>query len=81
MSSLCCPTCWEFLGIIRNWPTDFAAHGHYPTLSQVELPHWLSEEVMTAMLHVFDGILLEEITTMMVMEYQWKCSRRPLQQC
>lgn len=65
-SGRCCPTCWELLVFMRHPSTDFPVCGRHPTLSQVELPPWLSEEVMMLVLNRFNGILIEEITTMMV---------------
>jgi len=80
MSTLCCPVCWELLAFLTKHPTGFTVHGRHANLSQVELPPWLPGNAMRHMLHRFEGLLLTEITTMMVRQNTKNLIRKPLQQ-
>jgi hypothetical protein len=43
---------------------DFAIRGGHATLTQVELPSWLPEEITSEILNIFKGHLISEITKM-----------------
>jgi hypothetical protein len=52
VSRLCCPTCWEFLQVLKNGDKiqeNLWVHGHHSTLLPVELPDWLPANVLQEM--------------------------------
>jgi hypothetical protein len=65
VSKLCCPVCNHLLSVLKTLPADFAIRGHHDTLYQVELPPWLPEDILKKMLDKFQGILLQQLISMM----------------
>jgi len=68
VSRRCCPICWELLDILRGKSQRFAVRGRHATLFPVELPEWLSPQVVEEMITRFQGILYDEILRMLKFE-------------
>jgi hypothetical protein len=62
VSKLCCPSCWEFLEILRvDDPGQYAVHGHHSTLFLVQLPSWLPRNLLQKMVTRFEVLLSEKL--------------------
>lgn len=75
-----CPNCWELLGILRRKATDFTVHNHHTTLSHVQLPPWVPQDVMMEMLDQFKQILLHQIIAMIEKQVREKHAQSFYQQ-
>jgi hypothetical protein len=67
VSKLCCPVCWELLGILNNLedasrPLSFP--GCHPVVYPVELPAWLPPNIVDDMTGRFLGHLRRELNIM-----------------
>ena len=61
VSKPCCPVCWELLKIMRD--DNFYVDGYHSTLTQVELPEWLPEDIVRKLSDRFEAILFQQIRT------------------
>ena len=68
VSKRCCPICWELLDILRGETNPFRVRGRHATLFPVELPEWLSPQVVDEMITRFQEILYDEILRMLKFE-------------
>jgi hypothetical protein len=68
ISKLCCPACWELIDILRGKTKRFNVRGRHPTLYPVELPAYLSQQVLSEMITRFKEFLYNEIDVMMMSE-------------
>lgn len=70
VSKLCCPVCWDLLSILKNERSKngqekgLVVCGRHPTLHEVDLPRWLSLEVLKAMVDQYESKLYEELMGM-----------------
>jgi hypothetical protein len=53
LSKSLCPACWELLDILRGNRKEFNVRGCHTTVSPVELPAWLPNEVLHKVLARF----------------------------
>ena len=67
MSKLCCPVCWELLGILNNLkddPRPLSFPGCHPIVYPVELPAWLPRSIVEDITERFRGHLRRELDIM-----------------
>jgi|HubBroStandDraft_3_1064219.scaffolds.fasta_scaffold42557_4 hypothetical protein len=67
VSKLCCPTCWDFLDVLRRDegdPGHFRARGRHTTVYPVELPQWLPPRVCLEMVNRFRSHLRNQLAYM-----------------
>jgi hypothetical protein len=72
-SKRCCPICWELLDILRGKTKRFRVRGRHATLYPVELPEWLSPQVLGEMITRFQEIIYDEILRMLKFESLDNC--------
>jgi hypothetical protein len=66
VSRLCCPVCWKLLAILsENEPLQFCLRGSHTTISPIELPRWIPNDVVSKMIEHFQKSLLQEIEIML----------------
>jgi hypothetical protein len=64
VSKLCCPACQEFLAVLDGVAKEyFFVRGHHSTPSLSELPAWLPESIVLAMVNRFRIRLINELNT------------------
>jgi hypothetical protein len=79
MSTIYCPVCWELLVFLTKQPTAFTVRARHITLSRVELPPWLPDDVMMEMLDRFKVLLLGGIAAVVTEQGTKRLARKPLQ--
>lgn len=62
VSKLCCPSCWEFLEILRDdQPGQYAVRGRHSALFPVQLPQWLPRHLLEKMVNRFEALLSDKL--------------------
>lgn len=61
VSKLCCPVCWEFMGVLQGDTEDFNVDGHHDIFYAVDLPDFLPADDVTQMVKKFTPYLLSEM--------------------
>jgi hypothetical protein len=64
VSKLCCPLCWDLLGVYRD--DRFGVRGHHSALSAVELPGSISLAPAKHLLSLLRGRLYEKLRVVLV---------------
>ena len=65
VSKLCCLVCWQLLSLMRTHANKFTVRGRHAALSPVQLPSWLSIDIVKKMLNIYQQALIKEIEIMM----------------
>jgi hypothetical protein len=63
VSRLCCPVCWETFQIIGQ-DDKFALRGRHSSLYSPQLPPWLPDDVLDALIDRFTGFARKEVADM-----------------
>jgi hypothetical protein len=62
VSKLCCPSCWEFLEILReDQPGQYAVRGRHSALFPIQLPQWLPRHLLEKMVNRFEALLSDRL--------------------
>jgi hypothetical protein len=76
VSKLCCPFCWELVDILRDETNRFKVRGRHPTPFPVELPAYLSRQVLREIITRFEEFLYDAILLMMTSQERTRAPSR-----
>jgi hypothetical protein len=69
VSKLCCPVCWELLGILNEDEPRLSFRGCHSIVYPVELPKWLPSQIVDNLTERFQVHLRKELD-FMVREFE-----------
>lgn len=64
-SKLCCPACWEYFDILTNKLGLYKIRGRHSTVYPVQLPSWISPDIVQELIRRFSDYLRTELLIMM----------------